>query len=136
MTTLYSIRVCGSIYVAIAWSHIKNVFLIPTFIMRIYWFYYRSLLVSALAFAFFLSIISFNLEIGASAIKVDWANFHLKKFIFLFSTFGFSLSALLDSYFYKDKKYIYYNLGYSRRRIFLVLSIFNLIIMGLLWVLL
>lgn len=98
--------------------------------MKVYWFYYKSLLLTAVAFSLFLSIT--NLEFGADggpiSIGVDY--FGIKKFVIFFATIGFGLAALLNSYFYKHKSYMYYNLGYSPRRIFIVLSIVNLFIMS------
>lgn len=98
--------------------------------MNIYWYYYRSLLLASIAISFLFSVIS--LQLTLSSVSLDMDNFGLKKFVILYATVGFSLAALLDTFFYKNKKYIFYNMGYSRRSVFFRVSIFNWLIMILL----
>jgi len=60
--------------------------------------------------------------------------FSVKKFIILFATVGFGSAALLDSYFYKNKNYIYYNLGYNPWRLFAMGNVFNVLLAVLIWI--
>ena len=102
--------------------------------MKIYWFYYKSLIILNLSISFFLAFIQFNFN--PLEIQLDFGFQTLGRFVFIFMTIGFVLSALVDSMVYKNRKYIYYNLGISRRRLVLVAIIFNLIISGILWIIL
>ena len=100
--------------------------------MKIYWFYYKSLILLNLSISLFLAFIQFNFE--PLEIKLDFGYGALGRFVFVFMTIGFAISAFVDSFVYKNRKYIYYNLGISRRRIVLLAFIFNLIISGILWI--
>jgi len=102
--------------------------------MKVYWFYYKSLFLTAASFSLFLSLI----DLGSSSVVVNitFDYYQLKKFIVIFSVAGFSLAALLNSYFYANKNYMYYNLGYSSRQLFMRTSGFNLLVMSIVCIIL
>ncbi len=87
--------------------------------MKVYWYYYKQVLPVNLAITTALSLAFMDL------------------FYLVFISFGFTLSVFLHSYFNKNAKYIYCNLGISKRQVVLGAFLINLgvgsVFIPLLW---
>lgn len=87
--------------------------------MKVYWYYYKQILPVNIAITTVLAVAYIDL------------------FYVVFISFGFILSVFLHSFFNKNAKYVYYNLGYSKLRIVLHAFAINLLVgsvfLPLLW---
>lgn len=62
----------------------------------------------------------------------------LKKLPFVFAGVGFLIAVGMDAYFNKKTNYLYYNLGFSKRKVVAVAFLINIIIalflLSLVWI--
>lgn len=86
--------------------------------MKVYWFYYKPIL---------------WINLSASLV-FSLADISVLPIVFV--TLGFALSVFFASLFYRNTVYLYYNLGYSKRRLILGAFVANAVLSILLWPLL
>ncbi len=62
----------------------------------------------------------------------------IRKLPFVFATVGFLIAVGVDMFFSKHTNYLYYNLGFSKRKVvavaFLINIIFTLLLFPLVWI--
>lgn len=111
--------------------------------MKVYWFYYKQIFLLNLGLSFILSIIPLEMDTTAMlavapVFSVDSTIEGLKKLPIVFATIGFVMATGIDSFFYQQTNFLYYNLGFSKRKVvfaaFLINIIFALILLPLLWI--
>lgn len=111
--------------------------------MKVYWFYYKQIFLANLGISFVLSVIPLKMELGSMmavtpVFTVESTIEGIRKLPFVFAAVGFLIAVGMDTFFNKHTNYLYYNLGFSKRKVvlvaFLINSIISLLLLPLQWI--
>lgn len=106
--------------------------------MKVYWFYYKQIFLANLGISFVLSVIPLKMELAdmmavTPVFTVDSTIEGIKKLPFVFATVGFLIAVGMDTFFNKHTNYLYYNLGFSKRKVLVIAFLINIIVAVLLF---